>query len=83
MQGLDIMTLDKAKAKRNVEKSIRSLKSIYDRRPNALLLRIFMDAKSDEIVAVFSDGPRFDASQLTEYLSRISPINLSKWNTIK
>ena len=44
---------------------------------------IFMDAKSDEIVAVFSDGPRFDASQLTEYLSRISPINLSKWNTIK
>jgi hypothetical protein len=42
-----------------------------------------MDAKSDEIVAVFSDGPRFDASQLTEYLSRISPINLSKWNTIK
>jgi|TARA_B110000037_G_scaffold47912_1_gene58689 hypothetical protein len=83
MQGLDIMTLDKAKAKRNLEKSIRSLKSIYDRRPNALLLRIFMDAKSDEIVAVFSDGPRFDASQLTEYLSRISPINLSKWNTIK
>lgn len=83
MQGLDIMTMDVAKAKRNMEKSVRSLKSIYDRRPNALLIRIFMDAKSDEIVDVFSDGPRFDASQLTEDLSKMSPINLSKWNTIK
>lgn len=83
IQGLDIMTMDKAKAKRNLEKSIRSLKAIYDRRPNALLLRVFMDAKSDEIVSVFSDGPRLETNQLTDDLARISPINLSKWNTIK
>lgn len=83
IHGLDLMHMDKSNAKLNVEESIQSIKSIYDRRPNALLIRIFMDAKADEIVAIFSDGPRFDTSQLKEDLSKISPINLSKWNTIK
>ncbi len=83
LHGLDLMHSDKLNAKFNIEESIQSIKSIYDRRPNALLIRIFMDAKADEIVEVFSDGPRFDTSKLKEDLTKISPINLSKWNTIK
>lgn len=83
MQGLDLMHTDKGKAKSNIEESIQSIKAIYNRRANALLIRFFMDSKSDEIVQIFSDGPRFDTSQLKDDLSRISPSNLSKWNSIK
>lgn len=83
LQGLDIMSSDKSNAKSNIEESIQELKSIYNRRPNALLLRVFFDAKADEIVNIYSDGPRFDSTKLVDDLSRISPSNVSKWEEIE
>ena len=81
--GLDFMSKDKKNAKQKIATSILGLKTIYDSRPNAFLLRIFMDSKANEIVDIFSDGPRFDTFKLKEDLLRISPINASKWNEIK
>ena len=81
--GLDFMSQDKMNAKQKIATSILGLKTIYDTRPNAFLLRIFMDSKANEIVDIFSDGPRFDTFKLKEDLLRISPINASKWNEIK
>jgi hypothetical protein len=81
--GLDFMGQDKKNAKQKIATSILGLKTIYDARPNAFLLRIFMDSKANEIVDIFSDGPRFDTFKLKEDLLRISPINASKWNEIK
>lgn len=81
--GLDLMSQDKKSAKQKIATSILGLKTIYDTRPNAFLLRIFMDSKATEIVDIFSSGPRFDTFKLKEDLLRISPINASKWNEIK
>tara|TARA_R110001583_G_scaffold412_7_gene3913 strand:- start:19029 stop:19916 length:888 start_codon:yes stop_codon:yes gene_type:complete len=83
LNGLDVMNEDKKKAKQKMAEAIMDLKSIYDSRPNAFLLRIFMDSKATEIVSVFSDGPRFDTFKLKENLLKISPINAAKWNGIK
>jgi len=77
------MIEDKKKAKQVIAESIISLKTIYNTRPEAFLLRVFMDSKADEIVDVFSEGPRFDTSKLKEDLLKISPINAFKWNEIK
>lgn len=81
--GLDVMSKDVSEAKGNIAGSIINLKSIYDARPGAYLLSIFMDSKSDEIVDIFSDGPRFDTFKLKEDLLRISPLNAEKWNLIE
>ncbi|UMB60634.1 DUF4835 family protein [Lutibacter sp. A80] len=81
--GLDQMSRDVKTAKQTVFKVIENLKTIYDARPNAFLLRVFMDSKADEIVDIFSDGPRVDTSELKEDLLRISPLNASKWEAIK
>lgn len=83
MQGLDKMVSDKGAAKEAIANAIYGLKSIYDFRPNAFLLRIFMDSKAGEIVDIFKDGPRFETYKLKEDLLRISPINSGKWNEIK
>jgi len=83
LKGLDVMHQDKKRAKQKIADSIEMLKSIYDSRPNATLLRIFMDAKADEIVSVFSDGPNYDTFKLKEDLLKISPLNAAKWNDIK
>lgn len=83
LQGLDVMPKDKKKAKQKIAASIGFLKTIYDSRPNAFLLRVFMDSKADEIVTVFSDGPYYDTIKLKEDLLKISPLNAAKWNDIK
>lgn len=81
--GLDIMLDDTMEAKENIDAAIQKLITIYNRRPNSPLIRIFMDAKSDEIVNIFSGGPRYDANDLRDVLTRISASNASKWNAIK
>jgi hypothetical protein len=83
LKGLDMMSKDKRMAKQSIYEAVTTLKSIYDARPNAFLLRIFMDSKADEVVDVFSDGPRFDTNKLKDDLLKISPINASKWNDIE
>lgn len=83
LKGLDTMNDDKKGAKRKIAEAIGGLKSIYNIRPNAFLLRVFMDSKATEIVSIFSDGPRFDTFKLKEDLLNISPINAVKWNEIK
>lgn len=83
LKGLDIMSEDKMKAKQKISESLKGLKSIFDARPNAFLLRVFMDSKANEITSIFSDGPKFNASKLKQDLLKISPINAAKWNKIK
>lgn len=83
LKGLDVMHQNKNSAKQKIAASVGMLKTIYDSRPNAILLRIFMDAKADEIVSIFSDGPNYDAFKLKEDLLKISPLNAAKWNDIK
>jgi hypothetical protein len=70
------------KGKEGVAKAVETIAVIQKSRPNALLTRTFFDAKTDEIVSVFSGGPATNNSQLIETLNRISPLNSVKWNKI-
>jgi hypothetical protein len=77
------MQEDLLKGKEGVAKSIQTLLEIQKVRPNSLIMRTFFDAKGDEIVSVFSDGPKIDVTKLVETLNRISPLNSQKWNKIR
>jgi hypothetical protein len=82
-QGLDIMSDDLKGGKEEVKNAIIALSKLYSVRPNAYLLRVFFDAKADEIVSIFSGGPNVAISDLVDVLNRISPTNSSKWAKIK
>lgn len=81
--GLDLMHKDLKLAKNNMKKSLAILGKIYQIRPNAFLTRVFFDAKSDEIISVFSGGPSIMIADLVDNLNKISPMNSSKWAKIK
>ena len=83
LHGLDRMVDDKRGAKENIAQSIVDLKKLYNDRPNTFLIRVFMDTKSDEIVDIFSDGPKINITELREVLSRLFPSFDEKWNNIK
>lgn len=82
-EGLDNMAKDQKKAKENVVESIKTLSKIYNVRPNAFLTRVFFDAKSDEIVSIFSGGPAISMTELSDHLNKLSPLNSGKWSSIK
>jgi uncharacterized protein YodC (DUF2158 family) len=46
-------------------------------------MRVFFDAKVDEIVSIFSGGPKMNVADLINTLNQVSPINAAKWATIK
>jgi hypothetical protein len=81
--GMDLMADNQKQAKEQVKTSVKTLSAIYDLRPNAFLTRVFFDAKSDEIVSIYSGGPSIAVADLVENLNRISPLNSSKWGNIK
>ncbi|VXC21847.1 conserved hypothetical protein [Flavobacterium sp. 9AF] len=83
LQGLDLMADDLKKGKEGVAESIEILAQIQKARPNALLTRTFFDAKTDEIVQIFTGGPQTNNANLLENLNRISPLNSIKWNKIR
>lgn len=81
--GMDLMESNQAEAKQKIIEAISNLKNVNDRRPNSFLLRTFFDAKSDELEAIFSGGPKVDINKLVEHLNRIAPTRRSNWSNIK
>lgn len=78
-EGFDKMTEDIKIAKQGINNAIQTLMSVGKVRPNAYLTRVFFDTKSDEIVSIFSDGPKIDLKNLNENLNSLSLLNASKW----
>ena len=81
--GLDQMTKNTKLAKQRLGNIIKQFNLLQNRRPNSFLQRTFFDAKSDEIVDIFSSGPTISIVDLIDVLKRVSPSNSSKWNKIK
>jgi hypothetical protein len=81
--GLDVMSKDLKSAKEKIKLSLLNIGKLNTSKPNAFLTRIFFDAKSDEIVSIFSGGPSITVSDLIENLNKVSPLNSSKWAMLK
>jgi len=81
--GLDIMSDDVKAGKVAISKSLEKFQAINRRRPNSFLLRIFFDAKAEEVEQIFSDGPNVNIASLKETLQKIAPMHSNKWQNIK
>ncbi|PKP14835.1 MAG: DUF4835 domain-containing protein, partial [Bacteroidetes bacterium HGW-Bacteroidetes-23] len=81
--GLDLMADDLPAGKEGVKNAVLTLSKINSVRPNAYLTRVFFDTKADEILSVFTGGPKIDITDLVDNLNRVSPLNASNWSKIK
>lgn len=80
--GLDRMTQDAAGGKESMARSMKFLERVNSTRPNSFLLQVFFDAKKDEILNVFSDGPKVDIVSLKNSLNKVAPVYASTWEKI-
>ena len=83
-KGLDVFHENETLAKQTIENNLIALETIFNKTVGNYLIRLFLDAKSDEIVNLYSDGTKTrKVSQVTNILRKISPNNNAKWNKLE
>jgi hypothetical protein len=84
IKGMDNFVSNKEFAKQTIETSVLSMEQLFNKTVGNYLIRIFFDAKANEIVNIYSDGPRTkNSSNVSTTLKRISPNNNAKWRNIE
>ncbi len=82
--GFDNFVKTKDVAKETIEKNVIALDKLYNITIGNYMVRVFLDAKSDEIASVFSDGkPAKNTQQMLNVLEKIAPTYKDKWKKIK
>ncbi len=82
INGLDVMADNAKGGKEKIASVLNDLNTMNQRRPNSFLLRVFFDAKGDEIADIFSGGPNVNVTTVIDVLNRIAPTYASKWRNI-
>jgi hypothetical protein len=81
--GFDNLVNSKSSGQQSIEDSVIGLESIYNKTVGNYLIRLFFDAKADEIVSMYSEETQTRKKQrLIETVRKISPNNNSKWRKL-
>ena len=83
IEGLDIMSENSKSGKTQIISALEDLQKVHRKRPNSYLMRVFFDAKSNEITDILSGGPSVNISEAVDILNRIAPMHSQKWRNIK
>ncbi|MDY0779204.1 DUF4835 family protein [Tenacibaculum sp. IB213877] len=82
--GFDNFYQDENTAKKQILNSVLDLEKLHNITVGNYMIRVFLDAKSDEIANVFSDGKTTGQEEkMKEVLQKISPTQTDKWKRIK
>ena len=69
-------------ARYEITESLESLKSVFRENPSAFILKLFFDAKSDEITKIYSEAFPNEQARIVKVLTEIDPTNSSKYQGI-
>lgn len=84
IQALDNFSTNKKFAKQKIEDTVMNLERIFNKSVANFLIRVFFDAKANEIVSIYSDGPKTrNPVKFANTLQKISPTNSDLWRAIK
>lgn len=84
LKGFDGFSTKEKESKKLIISSLFKLERLFNITVGNNMIRFFLDAKSDEIVRMFSSGERTgNEEKLKELLQKIAPTKRSVWNKIK
>lgn len=83
MEGLDLMHESPKNGKAKIISALDELQKVHRKRPNSFLMRIFFDAKANEVLDILSGGPSVNITNAVDILNRIAPLHSQKWRKIK
>lgn len=78
-EGLDVLGEQAETGRDEITAALYNVKTSADRKQGSYLLKLFFDAKADEITKVYSDGFITNKNELVEMLKQVDPSNTTKW----
>jgi len=80
--GLDMMVDNSANARAKIAEGLHVLRDVNRARPSAIVISTFLDAKTDELINIFSKGTEKEKMLVVEILSDVDPAQTAKYEQI-
>jgi len=80
--GMDKLAEEPDDARFEITEALEGLKSIYRENASAFILKFFFDAKSDEIIKIYSEAFPNEKARIAKTLIEIDPSNSTKYQAI-
>lgn len=81
--ALDVMAEDVAQGRAVMAQSINVLQEVFQNYPNAMILQMFVNAKSDEVLEIFKRGTAEEKTTVIRVMSRIDASNAEQYRSIR
>ncbi len=81
--GLDEMQKNVTNARARIAAGLPALKEVNKARPSNSTIAMFLDAKSDELINIFSGGTDSEKNDVCELLSSIDPTRSTEYERMK
>jgi hypothetical protein len=82
-EGMDIMSKNPEAARKNIYACLELVQKVFKIAPNTVMLILFFEAKSDELVNIYKNAPATEKPKAIDLLSEINVSNISKYEKIR
>jgi hypothetical protein len=72
-QGLDVMHLDVATGRAKMTGAIETLSDVNRNYPNAMILQVFANTKSDEIIEIYKGATPLEKDRVIKTMEKVNP----------
>ena len=82
-KGLDVMSESVESGRSEIAESLRLIQRVFRSRSRLYITQLFFDAKSNELVSIFSDSYPDEQDRVIQLLSECDPSNAGKYEKMK
>ncbi len=82
IKGLDIMSDKPQEGRTNIFTSLEGLRKVQKQDPGSVSMQLFFDAKSDELINIFSEAFPLEKGKAASLLKEIDPSNIKKYEKL-
>lgn len=82
-EGLDQLSKTPEEARKKIYASLEMVKKVFKIAPNTVMLIMFFEAKTDELINIYKNAPANEKPKAIELLSEINVSNISKYEKIR
>ena len=80
--GMDMLSEKTEDGRYDITEALEELRGVYRDNPSAFILKIFFDAKADEIIKIYSEAFPNEQARIVKLLTEIDPANSTKYQAI-
>lgn len=80
--GLDIMSEKPQEGRAKISEALSELEKVHNQKPGTIILTVFFQAKSKEIINIYSEAQTDEKSRITSLLKKMDPGRASDYDKI-